>query len=157
MKTLILSLFCFTVCFNLNGQIITCDPYTTNFTDVECIDGNILFTVTSNNPNSFTLFEVPAGAVVNSPDLFSLSGNVFTVYNGTFFVNMPSPGCLPLNFPYFAYDGNTTFCTGNLIIQGAPVAPIPTLSQWMIATLAFMVTIFGVLGIRSSLSRKVEA
>jgi hypothetical protein len=161
MNKLLFILLCCIYTSSLGAQSVECEGRTLNVTDIVCTDGFMTFIVTAQSGGTNYIEGLPSGYTINgtSGDNWNPFMNSVTFWtesgNGMFDFNVPSLGCIPLNLSLYM-EGQQQGCDLNLVIGNA-VAPIPTLSQWMIAILAFMVAIFGVLGIRSSLSRKVEA
>ena len=133
------------VLWNLTSkaQIATCNNDTLTFYNVTCLgaatpgtdDDFLMFSVSSNSTNS-NYINLPAGSTP-ATGLYGIFAPGF--YN----ITVPSPNCDPVVIPTSVLS-----CQGSVTLQ-ASAAPIPTLGQWAMFIILIIMTITGLVVMRS--------
>ncbi|MCB0645878.1 MAG: hypothetical protein KDC49_04405 [Saprospiraceae bacterium] len=127
----------------LKAQIAPCNSDTITFYNVTCLgaatpgtdDDFLMFSVTSNSTNS-NYITLPPGST-------PVTGQYGIFGPGPYNFTVPSPNCGPVVIPT-----DVLSCQGSVTLQ-VLAAPIPTIGQWSIFIILIVMTITGLVVLRS--------
>jgi hypothetical protein len=162
MKNLLTILFFLFAFGTLQAQTVECNSTSLVFQDVVCEDGGtpspaddyLSFTVTGSNINSDQIVFPMGVNVTVTPGSFS--SGILTLSSGstTYDVDATSPGCAQLDL---TVDFTDTSCDSVPVTVGLGAEAIPTMGQWGLMILCLLLTVIGIIKIRSKINQPITA